>query len=104
MKNSVRLEEAAMTALSISFIVSLNIQLSWWLYVLLFFSPDISLIGLFLKNKTGNIIYGLFHNKTCAILIGLAGILFKTDYFILAGLILFGHASFDRMLGFSKFL
>lgn len=102
MRNTLKFEEAALALLSIYLIIKVNMQINWWWYILLFFSPDIILLGLAIKNKTGNTIYSLFHNKSVAIIIGINGLILKIDLLLLVGLIMFGHASFDRFLGFEK--
>lgn len=95
-----RTEEAAMTLLSIYLIAVLELDIKWWLYLPLFFFPDVGLIGLSLKNKVGTIFYAIFHNKVIAVIVWISGLLLTLDYLVLAGLILFGHSSFDRFLGF----
>lgn len=100
MKNSIKHEELAMTLLSIYFMFILDIELLWWWYIPLFFSPDLSMIGLLMKNNAGRLIYSVFHSKSLAIAVLLTGILLNINYLILSGLILFGHSSFDRLLGF----
>ena len=47
-------------------------------------------------NKNPNLV----HHKATAIVVGVAGMFFANNYLILAGLILFGHSSMDRMLGY----
>jgi len=99
MKYSIKLEEAAMTLLSIYFMFSLSIDMRWWWFIPLFFSPDLSMIGLFMKNNTGRFIYSIFHNKALAIGVIFVGLLLNINYLQFSGLILFGHSSFDRFLG-----
>lgn len=50
--------------------------------------------------KVGAFTYNLAHHKAVAIVVGVAGLFFVNKYLILAGLILFGHSSMDRMLGY----
>ena len=52
-----------------------------------------------MKNNAGRFIYSLFHNKALAITVFFTGLLLNISYIQLAGLILFGHSSFDRFLG-----
>lgn len=100
MKRIIQIEELAMTAVAIYLIGQLDITLSWWLYLLLFFSPDLGMLGYLAGNKTGAITYNLFHHKGLATIIALAGYWLQNDYVLLAGLLLFAHASFDRIFGF----
>ena len=100
MKKIIQVEELAMTAVSIYFISTLDISLSWWLYLLLFFSPDLGILGYMVNNKAGAISYNLLHHKGIAIAVCVSGIYFSNDYLSLAGLILFAHSSFDRIFGY----
>ena len=101
MKNITRVEEAAMAILSIYLILSLKLNISWWLYILLFFIPDISLIGFSMNTKPGLLFYTIIHHKALAVSLWMFGIYFGIEYVTLAGLILFGHTSFDRFVGLS---
>lgn len=100
MKNILRMEELAMTAIAIFMMTKLNISLSWWLYILIFFAPDISMLGYLVNNEIGATCYNLFHNKVIAICIIIIGITTGNHYIILTGLMLFAHASFDRIMGY----
>src|SRR5690606_37379922 len=73
---------------------------AWWWFRLLFFVPDSGMLGYLYGNKTGAAIYNLWHHKGIAIAIGIAGILLADEILQLTGIILFSHASFDRMLGY----
>jgi hypothetical protein len=98
MKNLIRLEEAFMLALAIY----LNTFLSFapWLYWLLFLTPDIGMVGYLLNSRVGAFSYNLLHHKGIAIAFYLAGIHFSSEPLQFVGLLLFGHSSFDRMLGY----
>ena len=74
---------------------------SWGLFVLLFFIPDLSVLGYITRNKKiGAIVYDVIHNYVLALSL-MAGGLFS-DYTILypLGIILAAHISFDRLIGF----
>ena len=98
MKNIIRLEEAAMLGLGIYGLY--QFQVEWWYYLLLFAGPDISVIGYLAGNKTGAVCYNLFHHKAVAISIFMAGFMLASAPLQIAGIILFGHSSLDRMFGF----
>lgn len=100
MKNVLRIEEMAMAAIAIFMMTKLNMQLGWWVYLLLFFAPDISMLGYLVNNEIGAFCYNLFHHKAVAIAIIIVGIVTGNQYILLAGLMLFAHSSFDRMLGY----
>lgn len=100
MKYIIKLEEAAITALCIYYISTLHIGFSWWAYLLLFFSPDISMLGYLAGNTAGAFTYNLFHHRGIAIAVLMAGIFTGNIYLSLSGAILLAHSSFDRMMGY----
>ena len=97
MKNIIQLEELAMLGISIYALYFL--KAGWWVYPLLLLGPDISMLGYAAGNKTGAITYNLFHHKAIAICLFLSGFISQNYPFEIAGLILLGHSSMDRMLG-----
>jgi hypothetical protein len=98
MKNQIRLEEAAMLALA----VYLNTALHYppWLYWVLFLAPDIGMIGYAVSPRLGALTYNLLHHKAIAIGFYLTGLTIASEPLQLIGVVLFGHSSFDRMLGY----
>lgn len=100
MKKILQLEELALTLASIYLIIQLPVTLSWWLYILLFFAPDIGMLGYIINNKIGAITYNLFHHRGISIATATIGVLTAESYIVLAGLLLLAHASFDRIFGY----
>lgn len=98
MKNSIRLEEAAMFALSIYFFSLTNF--AWWWYLALILAPDLGMIGYLITNKIGAYSYNLFHHKAVAILVLCLGWWLGYGWLELCGIILFGHSSLDRLFGY----
>jgi hypothetical protein len=98
MKGIIRLEEVAMLGISIYALYFLKAE--WWIYPLLLLGPDISMLGYVAGNKTGAISYNLFHHKGIAIILFLIGLISQNYPLEIIGLILFGHSSMDRMLGY----
>ena len=98
MKNILKLEELAMFMISAFALYWLKAE--WWYYLLLLFGPDISMLGYLAGNKTGAALYNLFHHKAIAIALFALGWLLPVEIFQLAGLVLFGHASMDRVFGY----
>lgn len=98
MKRIIQLEEAAMLGICIYALYFLKAE--WWIYPLLLLGPDISMLGYITGSKTGAISYNLFHHKAIAIILFLIGFISQSYSLEITGLILFGHSSLDRMLGY----
>lgn len=98
MKLTLRSEELLMFLLSI-YLFSL-LEFSWWWYPTLLLLPDIGMVGYLFNTKTGAILYNLFHHKGIALTLWLMGVFLNNSWLMLVGIILFGHSSMDRMLGF----
>lgn len=98
MKSLIQLEELAMLGISIYVLCFLKAR--WWIYPLLLLGPDISMLGYVAGSKAGAICYNLFHHKAIAIVVFLAGFVNQANSLEIIGLILIGHSSMDRMLGY----
>jgi hypothetical protein len=73
---------------------------SWWLFVALFLTPDLSMLGYVRNAATGSIIYNAAH--TYFFPAALAGVaLYAGNGLLLAlALIWIAHIGFDRVLGY----
>lgn len=100
MKFTIKIEEAAITALAIYFLTKYGLGLPVWIWVLLFFSPDLSMLGYLVNSRTGALTYNLFHHRAIALALLATGFLMHIDILIAGGLLLAAHSSFDRMLGY----
>ena len=98
MKTLIKLEEIGLVLLSFFFFFSLNY--AWWWFPLLFFVPDISLIGYLINKTAGVATYNFIHHKALSVALYLAGSFTQVPVLQLAGLVMLGHSSFDRALGF----
>lgn len=98
MKQIIKLEELAMLAIS-AYALYL-FESPWWCYLLMFLGPDISMIGYAAGNKVGAAAYNLFHHKGVAMAVFAAGLVLNNMALQIAGIILFGHSSMDRMFGY----
>ena len=98
MKNVIRLEELAMLGLSVWALIQYNS--SWWWYLLLVIGPDFSMVGYLGGNKSGAIIYNMFHHKGIAVLAILLGFFIPNVWVLMTGIVLFGHSSMDRFFGY----
>jgi hypothetical protein len=98
MKNLLRLEEAGMFLLSVCLLGQLHYAWWWWLVWIL--APDLSMIGYLGGPRVGAISYNIVHHKGIAIVIYLSGLYTYNQGLQFAGLILFGHSSMDRGMGY----
>jgi hypothetical protein len=100
MKTILKLEEAAMTAIGIYLLSIYDLNLSLWVWIILFFTPDIGMLGYLINTRIGAFTYNIFHHKAIAIAIAFAGYYFGNDVLTALGILLFAHASFDRIMGY----
>ena len=100
MKISISIEEAALTLVAICLLTHHNLGISVWWWLLLFFSPDISMLGYLVNTRVGAATYNLFHHRAIAIIIAGLGYYFHNEIATATGILLFAHSSFDRMLGY----
>lgn len=98
MKTVIRLEELGLFVLAI-YLFSL-LYFEWWWFLVLVLAPDLSMVGYLGGNKSGAFLYNFFHHKGIAIAVYLAGIYFHNEVIQLIGIILFAHASMDRIFGY----
>ena len=98
MKSLLKFEELFIFGLSI-FLFS-KLDFAWWWYPVLLFTPDISMIGYLINTQVGAATYNFIHFKALGISIFVIGVILASQPLQLAGLILFGHSSMDRILGY----
>lgn len=100
MKYVIKLEELAMTLLAIYFLEKYSLGFSWWVWALLFFAPDISMLGYLINTRVGAFTYNLFHHKGVALVVAVSGYWMNNEWLTATGILLFAHASFDRIWGY----
>jgi hypothetical protein len=100
MKFLLILEEAAMAAFGLYMLSFFNLGLSAWIWALLFFTPDIGMLGYLVNTKVGAFTYNLFHHKGIAIVLAFIGYLITNEAMTAFGILLFAHSSFDRIFGY----
>ncbi len=98
MKTILRTEELMMLVLGLYLFSLLNF--AWWWFLVLILIPDVGMLGYLFGNKPGAILYNLFHHKGLAILLYVVGTYWSIPLCQLVGIILFSHASFDRVFGY----
>ena len=100
MKKILALEETALTLISIYALSRYSLGLPVWGWLILFFSPDMGMLGYLVNTKTGAITYNLLHHKGLAVGVALSGYYLHSDVVTSMGILLFAHASFDRVWGY----
>jgi len=98
MKTSLKIEELGIFLLSLFLFTRLD--LAWWWFPMLLFTPDIGMIGYAINPKVGAITYNLIHHRFVAAVVALYGLTLGGVYWQLAAIILFAHSSLDRALGY----
>ena len=109
MKTLLKLEELAQLLACIA-LMSMNVA-PWWAYLLLLLGPDIGMLGYMIGPSIGAFTYNLLHHKGVALLvagIGVASVELSLKWgtplivhmLMMTGVILYGHSSMDRMLGY----
>src|ERR1700733_11362794 len=100
MKNLLKLEELAQFSLAVLALYIQPLHFSWWLWPILFFAPDLGMLGYIINSGVGAATYNLAHHKLVAVLFIISGYFMMMPVLTLTGLLLYGHSSFDRVLGY----
>lgn len=98
MKPLLKLEELLMFTLAL-FLFS-RLDASWGLFALLFFAPDLSMLGYLVNPRLGAWTYNLIHHKGLGITLYVLGSLLTIPWLVFTGTLLFAHSSFDRVFGY----
>jgi len=108
MKNLLRLEELAQFLLCLS--VLIFGEVNWWVYLLFVVGPDIGMLGYLISPRIGALTYNLLHHKSIALIILILSFEFgyigndgdpKANLWLfITAIILYGHASMDRIFGY----
>lgn len=98
MKTILKLEYAALFFLALMMFA--RTEISWWWFALLFFLPDLSMVGYAINTKVGAVLYNIFHHFGTAVLLFFVGKILGFIYLEVAGIILLAHSAFDRILGY----
>ena len=84
----------------LSIVMFSQLNFDWWWYVVFFFLPDISFLGYIISTKVGSYCYNIMHHKAIAIVFYVLGLYLNNENIQFGGIVLFGHSSFDRILGY----
>ncbi len=93
-----RLEGGALLVLAL--VLYGKTGMPWWLFAVLFLTPDLSFLGYLAGPRVGAIAYNSVHTLLCPIALALGGFLLPSFDLIGLSLIWAAHIGFDRLLGF----
>ena len=97
-KSILRLEGAVV--LAAASIVYAESGRGWVMFALLFFVPDISMLGYLGGRKLGAAVYNVGHTYILPAALAAYGLLQSQPLALAVALIWIGHIGFDRLLGF----
>ena len=100
MKYSIQLEEAGLCAIAVFGLYLQPLEFSWWIWIILFLLPDVGILGYAVNPGVGAITYNFLHLRIVGAAVLAYGYFTNSPYLTLAGLIVLGHSSFDRVLGY----
>ena len=98
MKNLLKVEELFLFGLSLLLFSRLDYRWGW--YVLLFLTPDLSMLGYLWNPRFGSWTYNLIHHKGLSVALYVLGYLLSIPVLMFAGTLLLGHSSLDRVFGY----
>lgn len=96
MRNVLKTEQLLILVLVI--IIYANFQFSWIFFAILFFSPDLMMLGYLINNKFGAVCYNIVHTYIFSVGLILVGLIFNNDLSLKLGFIFSAHIAFDRTL------
>ena len=100
MKPATILKTEGLFVLAISVILYLHLGADWWLMALLFFVPDLFMLGYVFDRRVGAFVYNVGHTYTFTGVFFLLALVTKNQIWFSVGLIWTAHIGFDRMLGY----
>ena len=98
MRNLIKLEELFLFFLSIFLFSTLGTP--WWWFPALLLAPDLGILGYLAGPRVGAFSYNLLHHKAIAVTALVLGVYMASLPLQLAGVIILGHSSLDRVLGY----
>ncbi len=98
LKQLLRLESLAILVASTALFFLFDGEL--WVFAVLFFAPDVSLVGYAAGRKAGAVLYNTAHSYALPAMLAAAGVLTSLDILWQIALTFIAHAAFDRSLGY----
>jgi hypothetical protein len=76
------------------------VSVSWWMFFILLFTPDLFMVGYFKNSKIGALIYNIGHTYIVPFLLLLIFWIFPIAVLLPISIIWIAHISMDRILGY----
>ena len=93
-----RLEGAVTLAAAI--VLYVNMRGSGWLFAVLLFAPDLSMLGYLANPRAGSVVYNAVHTLMVPAAVMALALVFHSDLAAQIGVIWLAHIGMDRALGF----
>jgi hypothetical protein len=93
-----RVEEACLLSGAVWFYAHLHF--SWWLFAVLFFTPDLFMLGYLVNPRLGSAAYNFGHARFVPLALLAAGYSSGHPAMSAVALIWFAHIAFDRVFGY----
>jgi Domain of unknown function (DUF4260) len=93
-----RIEEACLLAAAV--LLYAHLHFSWLLFAVLFFAPDLFMLGYLHNPRTGATIYNFGHAIFLPLLLFAFAYITSRPPLMAIAIIWFSHIAFDRLLGF----
>ena len=93
-----RIEEGAL--LTAAVLLYAHLHFSWLLFAVLFFAPDLSMLGYLANPRTGAALYNLGHFVLAPLALLAFGCATARPLAVAIAIIWFSHIAFDRLLGY----
>jgi phosphotransferase system glucose/maltose/N-acetylglucosamine-specific IIC component len=73
---------------------------SWWLFALLLFTPDVSMLGYLFGPGIGAVVYNVFHAYPLPVALAIFALLVGVPLVLSVALVWLVHIGLDRLLGY----
>ena len=89
-----------LAALLVALIGYATLEANWWIFALLLFVPDVSMLGYWVSNRAGQTIYNVVHTYALPLTVIVLSYWSHQAGWLASGLIWLAHIGLDRTLGY----
>lgn len=87
-------------ALAASFYMYVHLNFPLWLFFVLLFVPDITMIGYAINTRIGATVYNWGHSLIIPLLFFMSYLFFLNEYLLIISIVWLAHIFMDRLFGF----